>query len=157
MNSIDAYNKTFDVNTYQTEDLLGIFDLTGQAPINKEKIDERVQELKYQLRNNKKKDKIISFLDQASEKLKKQFDNFNKETWQEAYEYDESEASDVFTNQYQSKEDENKNLIINEQSNTIGRVKQTLQDKMAIQGTVQGDKNPIQRKTIKRIVNFDSH
>ena len=55
MNSIDAYNKTFDVNTYQTEDLLGIFDLTGQAPINKEKIDERVQELKYQLRNNKKK------------------------------------------------------------------------------------------------------
>ena len=28
---------------------------------------------------------------------------------------------------------------------------------MAIQGTVQGDKNPIQRKTIKRIVNFDSH
>ena len=157
MNSIDAYNKTFDVNTYETEDLLGILDLTGQAPINKEKINERVRELKYKLRNNKKKEKIIGFLDQAAEKLKKQFDNFNKETWQEAYEYDESEASDVFTNQYQSKEDENKNLIINEQSNIIGRVKQTLQDKMAIQGTVQGDKNPIQRKTIKRIVNFDSH
>ena len=75
----------------------------------------------------------------------------------EAYEYDESEATDVFTNQYQNKDDPNKNLIINEQSNIIGRVKQTLQDKMAIQGTVQGDKNPIQRKTIKRIVNFDSH
>ena len=72
--------------------------------------------------------------------------------WEEAYQHDESEASDVFKNQYQNKNDPTKNLIINEQSNIIGRVKQTLQDKMAIQGTVQGDKNPIQRKTIKRIV-----
>ena len=150
-------NKTFDINTYETEDLLGILDLTGDAPINEEKIDERVLHLKYQLRNSKKKEKIFQFIDLASKKLKIQFDNFNKQTWQQAYEYDESEASNVFTNQYQSKEDENKNLIINEQSNIIGRVKQTLQDKMAIQGTVQGDKNPIQRKTIKRIVNFDSH
>ena len=150
-------NKTFDINTYETEDLLGILDLTGDAPINEGKIDERVQILKHKLRNSKKKEKIFQFIDQASKKLKIQFDNFNRQTWQEAYEYDESEASEVFTNQYQSKEDENKNLIINEQSNIIGRVKQTLQDKMALQGTVQGDKNPIQRKTIKRIVNFDSH
>ena len=157
MNSFDAYNKTFDVNTYETEDLLGILNLTGQAPINEEKIDEKVQELKYQLRNNKKKEKIFEFLELASKKLKKQFHNFNKETWKEAYEYDESEATDVFTNQYQNKDDPNKNLIINEQSNIIGRAKQTLQDKFALQGTVQGDKNPIQRKTIKRIVNFDSH
>ena len=61
MNSIDAYNKTFDVNTYETEDLLGILDLTGQAPINKEKINERVRELKYQLRNKKKKRENIRF------------------------------------------------------------------------------------------------
>ena len=27
-------NKTFDINTYETEDLLGILDLTGDAPIN---------------------------------------------------------------------------------------------------------------------------
>ena len=57
MNSFDANNKTFDVNTYETEDLLGILNLTGQAPINEEKIDEKVQELKYQLRNHKKKDR----------------------------------------------------------------------------------------------------
>ena len=150
-------NKTFDINTYETEDLLGILDLTGDAPINKNKIDEKVQTLKYQLMNSKKKEKIYQFLDQASKKLKIQFDNFNRQTWQEAYEYDESEATDVFTNQYQNKDNPNKNLIINEESNIIGRVKQTLQDKMALQGTVQGDKNPIQRKTIKRIVNFDSH
>ena len=150
-------NKTFDINTYETEDLLGILDLTGDAPINEGKIDERVQILKHKLRNSKKKEKIFQFIDLASKKLKIQFDNFNRQTWQEAYEYDESEATDVFTNQYQSKENENENLIINEQSNIIGRVKQTLQDKMALQGTVQGDKNPIQRKTIKRIVNFDSH
>ena len=43
MNSFDEYNKTFDVNTYETEDLLGILNLTGQAPINEEKIDEKVQ------------------------------------------------------------------------------------------------------------------
>ena len=157
MNSSDAYNKTFDVNTYEIEDLLGILNLTGKAPINKEKINERVQELKYQLRNNKKKEKIFEFLELASKKLKKQFENFNKETWNEAYEYDESEATDVFTNQYQNQDDPNKNLILNQQSNIIGRAKQSLQDKMALQGTVQGDKNPIQRKTIKRIVNFDSH
>ena len=45
-------NKTFDVNNYETEDLLGILNLTGHAPINKEKIDEKVQELKYKLRAN---------------------------------------------------------------------------------------------------------
>ena len=158
MNTFDPNdNKTFDVNTYETEDLLGILDLTVDAPINKEKIDERIQLLKYKLRNNKKKEKIFGFLDKASEKLKKDFDKFNKSSWEEAYEHDESEASDVFKNQYQNKDNPNKNLILNEQSNIIGRVKQTLQDKMAIQSTVQGDKNPIQRKTIKRVVNFDSH
>ena len=61
MNSFDEYNKTFDVNTYETEDLLGILNLTGQAPINEEKIDEKVQELKYQLRNHKKKKRYLNF------------------------------------------------------------------------------------------------
>ena len=150
-------NRTFDVNTYETEDLLGILDLTGDAPINKEKIDERIQLLKYKLRNHSKKDKIYTFLDKSADKLKKNFEKFNNQTWEQAYTYDESEATQVLTNQYQNKDNPKKNLILNEQSNIIGRVKQTLQDKMAIQGTVQGDKNPIQRKTIKRIVNFDSH
>ena len=149
--------KTFDINTYQTEDLLGILDLTGDAPINENKIDERIKVLKYRLRNNKKKIQIFNFLEHAANKLKKQFKSFNAQTWEFAYEHDESEASEVFKNQYQNKNDPNKNLIVNEQSNIIGRVKQTLQDKMALQSTVQGNKNPIQRKTIKRIVNFDSH
>ena len=55
---MDAFvneKKTFDINTYETEDLLGILDLTGDAPINKNKIDEKIQTLKYRLRNNKKK------------------------------------------------------------------------------------------------------
>tara|TARA_B100000925_G_scaffold117354_1_gene87085 strand:+ start:427 stop:2256 length:1830 start_codon:yes stop_codon:yes gene_type:complete len=150
-------NKTFNVDNYEIEDLLGILDLSVDAPINKEKINERIKLLKYRLRNNTKKEKIFNFLDKASNKLKKAFDDFNKETWTESYEVDESEASNVFKNQYQNRNDPTKNLIINEQSNIIGRVRQTLQDKMAIQGTVQGDKNPIQRKTIKRVVNFDSH
>ena len=149
--------KTFDINTYQTEDLLGILDLTGDAPINENKIDEWIKVLKYRLRNNKKKIQIFNFLEHAANKLKKQFKSFNAQTWEFAYEHDESEASEVFKNQYQNKNDPNKNLIVNEQSNIIGRVKQTLQDKMALQSTVQGNKNPIQRKTIKRIVNFDSH
>ena len=157
---MDAFvneKKTFDINTYETEDLLGILDLTGSAPINEDKINEKVETLKYKLRSNPKKIQIYKFLDIAALKLKKQIKIFNEQTWKQAYEYDESEASDVFKNQYQNKDDPTKNLIINEQSNIIGRVRQTLQDKMAIQGTVQGDKNPIQRKTIKRIVNFDSH
>ena len=74
-------NKTFDVNNYETEDLLGILNLSGNAPINKEKIDEKIQELKYKLRANKKKEQIFKFLEQASNKLKKKFDDFNKQTW----------------------------------------------------------------------------
>ena len=92
-------NRTFDVNTYETEDLLGILDLTGDAPINKEKIDERIQLLKYKLRNNSKKDKIYTFLDKSADKLKKNFEKFNNQTWEQAYTYDESEATQVFTNQ----------------------------------------------------------
>ena len=157
MDTFGNEKKTFDINTYETEDLLGILDLTGDAPINENKIDERIKILKYRLRNNKKKIQIFKFLDHAADKLKKQFKLFNAQTWELAYEYDESEATEVFKNQYQNKNDPTKNLIVNEQSNIIGRVKQTLQDKMALQSTVQGDKNPIQRKTIKRIVNFDSH
>ena len=65
--------KTFDINTYQTEDLLGILDLTGDAPINENKIDERIKVLKYRLRNNKKKIQIFNFLEHAANKLKKQF------------------------------------------------------------------------------------
>ena len=151
-------NKTFDVNTYETEDLLGILNLTGDAPINKEKIDEKVQELKYKLRNNKKKEKIFKFLEHASNKLKTQFENTNRQTWQEAYEHDDSEASKVLMQQYQKKDkDDTKNQILNWTSNIIGRPAQSKEDKIAIQETVQGDKNPIQRKTIKRTVNFDSH
>ena len=148
--------KTFDINQYNTEDLLGILNLTLDAPINKDKIDEKIKTLKYELRNNKKKDKIFPFLEIAAKKLKENFDEFNKPTWKNAYEHDESEATDVLKNQYQDNKDPEKNLILNEQSNIIGRIKQTIQDKMAIQGTVQGDKNPIQRKTIKKIINFDS-
>ena len=50
---MDAFvneKKTFDINTYETEDLLGILDLTGDAPINKNKIDEKIQTLKYRLK-----------------------------------------------------------------------------------------------------------
>lgn len=148
--------KTFDINQYNTEDLVGILNLTLDAPINKDIIDEKITKLKYELRNNKKKDQIFPFLEMAAKKLKKQFDDFNKETWQEVYEHDDSEATDVLKKQYQDIEFPGKNLILNQQSNIIGRVKQTIQDKMAIQGTVQGDKNPIQRKTIQRTVNFDS-
>ena len=150
-------NKTFDVNNYGTEDLLGIINLTTNAPINKEKIDEKVQELKHRLRSNKKKEQIFKFLDLASRRLKKQFDDFNKQTWEKSYENDDSEASKVLTQQYQNNDNPNKNLILNEESNIIGRPLQSQQNRLALQGTVQGDKNPIQRKTIKRIVNFDSH
>ncbi len=150
-------NKTFDVNNYETEDLLGILHLTGNAPINKEKIDEKIQELKYKLRANKNKEQIFKFLEQASNKLKKKFDDFNKQTWQESYENDDSEASKVLSQQYQNNDTPNKNLILNQESNIIGRPLQSQQNRLALQGTVQGDKNPIQRKTIKRIVNFDSH
>jgi len=150
-------NKTFDINEYNIEDLAGILNLTQEAPINKDKIDEKIKKLKYELRNNTKKDQIFPFLEMAAKKLKKQLQKFNKETWEEAYEYDDSEATNVLKKQYQDIEFPEKNLILNQQSNIIGRVKQTIQDKMAIQGTVQGDKNPIQRKTIKRTVNFDSH
>ena len=159
MSNLDPDEKnTYDVENYNKEDLIGILNLTGDAPINKNKINEKIQLLKYQLRNNSKKDKIFPFLEKASQKLIEHFNHFNEQTWEQAYQYDDSEASKVLTEQYQKKENEDKkNLILNRDSNIIGRVAQTKEDKMALQETVQGDKNPIQRKTIKRIVNFDSH
>lgn len=157
-NQDNSETKTFDIRNYSTEDLLGILDLTIDAPINKNKIDERLQVLKYQLRNNKKKDKIFPFLDKAVTKLKNKFKNFNEQTWQEAYEVDDSEAGKVLTQQYQKKEQNtNKNQILNWSSNIIGVPAQSKEDKVAIQETVQGDKNPLQRKTLRRTVNFDSH
>ena len=152
----DSNEKTYDINNYGTEDLLGILNLAGEAPVNKDKIDEKLQLLKFKLRNKANKDKIYTFLDNAAEKLKSAFDNFNKQTWQDAYNLDDSDASKVLTSQYQDNNTPGQNLIIDKESNTIGRIKQTLQDKLAIQGTVQGDKNPLQRKTIQEVINIDS-
>ena len=157
-NQDNSETKTFEISNYSTEDLLGILDLTIDAPINKNKIDERLQALKYQLRNNKKRDKIFPFLEKAVAKLKNKFKVFNEQTWQEAYEVDDSEAGKVLTQQYQKKEQNtNKNQILNWSSNIIGVPAQSKEDKIAIQETVQGDKNPLQRKTLRRTVNFDSH
>jgi hypothetical protein len=157
-NQDNSETKTFEISNYSTEDLLGILDLTIDAPINKNKIDERLKALKYQLRNNKKRDKIFPFLEKAVAKLKNKFKVFNEQTWQEAYEVDDSEAGKVLTQQYQKKEQNtNKNQILNWSSNIIGVPAQSKEDKIAIQETVQGDKNPLQRKTLRRTVNFDSH
>ena len=35
--------KTFDINQYNTEDLVGILNLTPEAPINKDIIDEKIK------------------------------------------------------------------------------------------------------------------
>ena len=37
INQNNSNNKTFDIKNYSTEDLLGILDLTIDAPINKKK------------------------------------------------------------------------------------------------------------------------
>lgn len=147
---------TIDLNVenYRIEELLSIINLTAM-PANKGKIKQRIDEINYKF---KSKPEIQEFFKKIQERLIKSFEEFNKETWEEAYTGDDSQANKVLENQYLEREKMEKTaLILNNHKNVIGREKLPLDRTLRTKDTVQGDKNPIARDVIKRLVNFDSH
>ena len=147
---------TIDLNieNYRIEELLSIINLSTM-PANKGKIKQQINELNHKF---KEKPQIQEFFKKIQDKLIKSFEEYNKETWEEAYIGDDSQANKVLENQYLEREKQEKMaLILNDHKNVIGRERLPLDRTLRTKDTVQGDKNPIARDVIKRLVNFDSH
>lgn len=147
---------TIDLNieNYRIEELLSIINLTAM-PANKGKIKQRINELNFKF---EKKPEVLEFFKKIQERLIKSFDEFNKQTWEQAYIGDDSQANKVLENQYLEREKNKKRaLILNDNKNVIGRERLPLDRTLRTKDTIQGDKNPIARDVIKRLVNFDSH
>ena len=141
-----------NVDNYDIDELVQIlnFDYT---PTNEDMIVQRINNLK---RKYKEKSKYIKFFNAVGKKLIDNFELFNKETWQENYEQDDTLSTKVLTQQYLDNKNDSKNLILDEKRDIIGIKKvpasKTFSTKLATQGT----KNPVTINYIRRIVNFDS-
>ena len=147
----------FNADNYDIEELIAILKFEDM-PLNIGKIQERIKELSVKF---SKDEKYKTFFKAASKRLIDYFKGFNKQTWQHAYEHDNSAAAKVLTQQFeaQKKKDAaaNKALILNQSKNIIGRAKLPLDQTLQTKGTVQGKMNAVSRDIIKRIINFDSH
>ena len=87
----------FDVANYDEEELLAILRFENM-PTNEGKISQRIQELLGEY-----KDKRFKKFFKASEtKLITYFKKFNEQTWQKAYEHDDSAAAKVLTQQFET-------------------------------------------------------
>ena len=146
-----------DISNYNLEELVEIINLQD-IPLNKGKINERIEVLNYKFRNNPK---LLEFFKNVKDKLLAYFESFNEATWVKVYDHDNSAAAKVLTEQYQrlSKEEQekNKSLLLSDSHDIIGRERLSNAKIWQTKNTIQGNKNPIQRDIIKRIVNFDSH
>ena len=147
----------FNANNYDVEELAAILNFET-LPLNEGIIKTRIQILSAKFSKNSKATK---FFEVAEKRLIDYFKGFNKQTWQEAYEHDDSAASKELTQQFQyelkKEAAANKSLILNQSKNIIGRARLPPNQNLQTKGTIQGTKNPVARDIIKRIVNFDSH
>lgn len=128
---------TIDLNieNYRIEELLSIINLTNM-PANKGKINQRIDELNFKF---KEKPQIQEFFKNIQEKLIERFEEFNKETWEEAYTGDDSQANKVLENQYLEREKKEKMaLILNDNKNVIGRERLPVDRTLRTKDTVQG-------------------
>ena len=144
----------FDIDNYNIEEIIAVTNM-NDLPLNRGKIIEQINHLNNKFR---KYPKYLIFFKKAREKLLKHLKDINEETWKEAYEHDDSIASQVLTNQYISeKKESNNSLLIDNIRNVIARKRKSMENNYATISTTQGTKNPVAINTIKRIVNLDSH
>ena len=147
----------FNANNYDIEELAAILKFE-YIPLNKGVIQRRIFELK---RKFAKQPKYQKFFDDAQKLLLKNLELYNKQTWVEPYEHDESKASQVLQNQFlvkNTKEVKDKtNQIINQEKNIIGRAQLPINRTFATKNAVQGKINGMLITETKRIINFDSH
>ena len=107
-------------------------------------------------RKYKSKPKYIKFFSEVGKKLILNFENFNKQTWEEQYGQDDTLSSKVLKQRYLDEKNVDKNLILDPKRDIIGVKKLSETQQFATKSTTQGTRNPITINKIRRIVNFDS-
>ena len=148
-------NADFNVSNYDIEELAAILNFK-YLPLNEGIIKDRIRHMK---NKSKGQDKFIKFFTDVEVKLLNNLKSFNKQTWEDSYKLDDSQAAKVLQNQFQEKSNEEKKinnnhmLLANDQRVVIGqpRVKPTPKDDL-----VQGELNEIKKVTYHRLINFDS-
>ena len=148
-------NADFNVSNYDIEELAAILNFK-YLPLNEGIIKDRIRHMK---NKSKGQDKFIKFFTDVEVKLLNNLKSFNKETWEDSYKLDDSQAAKVLQNQFQEKSNEEKKinnnhmLLANDQRVVIGqpRVKPIRQNDL-----VQGELNEIKKVTYHRLINFDS-
>tara|TARA_B100000795_G_scaffold35177_1_gene23212 strand:+ start:58 stop:2211 length:2154 start_codon:yes stop_codon:yes gene_type:complete len=142
----------FNVDNYDIDELIQLlnFDTT---PTNEDMI---LHKITFLTKRYKEKPKYIKFFNEIGKKLILNFEQFNKETWQESYETDESLSAKVLTQQYLDIEKDSKNLILDKNRDIIGIKKVSETKTFATKNNTQGERNPVMINQIRRIVNFDS-
>ena len=142
----------FNVENYDIDELVQLLNFDN-VPTNEDMIVHRIDILK---RKYKSKPKYIKFFSEVGKKLILNFENFNKETWHEQYEQDDTLSAKVLTQQYLDEKNDDKNLILDPKRDIIGVKKLSQAKQLATKSTTQGTRNPITINKIRRIVNFDS-
>ena len=142
----------FNVDNYDIDELVQLlnFDTT---PTNEDMI---LHKITFLTKRYKEKPKYIKFFNEIGKKLILNFEQFNKETWQESYETDGSLSAKVLTQQYLDNEKDSKNLILDKKRDIIGIKKVSETKTFATKNNTQGERNPVMINQIRRIVNFDS-
>jgi len=146
----------FNIENYDIEELAAILNISN-FPINESKVVERVMELENKFTDERYK----NFFKKAGKKLIEKFNQYNEETWENSYKKENSEGARVLQEQYQNltqEEEKNKyNQLLEQNHVIIGQEKKTLIQNIQTKNITQGEKNPLHRQEIKRIINFDSH
>ena len=142
----------FNIDNYDIDELVQLLNF-DKVPTNEDMIVHRIDVLK---RKYKSKPKYIKFFSEIGKKLILNFEHFNKETWEEQYEQDDSLSAKVLTQQYLDEKDDFKNLMLDPNRNIIGIKKLPNDQRYSTKSNTQGVRNPITINQIRRIVNFDS-
>jgi hypothetical protein len=142
----------FNIDNYNIDELIQLLNF-DTIPTNEDMI---LHKINYLTRKYKEKPKYIRFFKEIGKKLILNFEHFNKETWQESYETDESLSATVLKQQYLDKEEDAKNLILDKNRDIIGIKKVSESKAFSTKNNTQGERNPVHVHEIRRIVNFDS-
>lgn len=148
----------FNVTNYDVEELAAILNFK-YVPLNEGIIKDRINHMKDKFRN---KEKYIKFFTDVEVKLLENLTLFNKQTWEDAYKQDDSDAAKTLQNQFQEldKEDKENNnnhmLLSTDRTVVIGQRKLTEGESQAKKEFTQGTLNKLKKDTYSRIINFDS-
>ena len=99
------------------------------------------------------------FFTQVEKKILTYLNQENKQTWIDAYERANTDidAEKVLKQRYIKNESKDKNLLLDNNHNVIGKEQKSLENILQSKENIQGDKNPINRRILKKVINFDSH